>query len=346
MKHIAAALVLIPLMSSLAIAQDAAPNPAAGKTLWEGNNTECRNCHGKAGEGAFGPDLAGRGLSVTEFRQAVRKPWGVMPAFVETQISDADLANMSAYFAGLPQNPAPGPWRTTTDAAAPRGQQALNNVGCAQCHGLSFEGPRGAMGGVNADFALFKQLTYNHTAVIEKLDNELADGPPNGPPLVRMGNFNPERLPESQLKEIYDWARNDIGFRPLLQGRLAAGAAGSSGHTYTLNLSNNGLKGKGLTAQGVTVHLIIPADNSVTAATGPGYKGVHMDAQAKANVAEWVIPSMKAKDKRLFSITLSNPVTAASNLKGDIRWAKPAPKSGPNLDVGNIGPVPLGPQSP
>ena len=39
----------------------------AGKTLWEGPNTGCRNCHGTKGEGGVGPDLAGRKLTIAQF---------------------------------------------------------------------------------------------------------------------------------------------------------------------------------------------------------------------------------------------------------------------------------------
>jgi hypothetical protein len=173
-----------------------------------------------------------------------------------------------------------------------------------------------------------------------------AGGPPRGgnrqPPPLRMGNFNPTRVTEAQLKDIYDWTRNDIGFRPLMQGRLTAGVAGATGVTYTLSLANNGLKGKGLTADGLTVDLVVPAGSSVVATTGDGYKGIHMDAQAKANVAEWLVPRMAAKDSRVLTITLSKPGTATDNVKGTIRWAKPAPKTGPNLDVQNIAAAPLG----
>src|ERR1700751_1386055 len=67
-------------------AQSASPDIAAGKALWEGNGTQCRNCHGTTGEGGFGPDLAGRGLSAAQYVQAVRHPWGIMPMFVDTQV--------------------------------------------------------------------------------------------------------------------------------------------------------------------------------------------------------------------------------------------------------------------
>lgn len=330
MKRLVTALLLLPFFQIPAFAQ--APDPAGGKALWEGNNTFCKNCHGKNGEGAFGPDLAGRGLSAAQFQQAVRKPWGVMPTFVEDQVSDAELAGMAAYFATLPKGTEPGPWRVPVAAEASHGQQVYMSAGCAQCHGATFDQPRASFGGRAGDFAQMKELVYTHTTAMPKLE------PTRPGSRLRMGNFNPLRLSESQLKEIYDWAHDEIGFRPALQARLVAGA----GATYGLNVANDGEVGKGLAAQGLTIDLAIPAGVAVTAATGDGYKGVHIDAQAKANVAEWQVPRLAPKDAQAFTITLSQPPANAADLKGTIRWAKPAPKTGPNLDVVNFGVRPAG----
>ena len=75
MKNFLVAL-LFSVLPMPALAQSA--DVAGAKALWEGNQLFCKNCHGKNGEGAFGPDLAGRGLSAAQFGQAVRKPWGVI----------------------------------------------------------------------------------------------------------------------------------------------------------------------------------------------------------------------------------------------------------------------------
>lgn len=53
MKKLFAAL-LLSAIPSLALAQ-AAPDPAAGKKLWESNELFCKNCHGRDGEGASAP---------------------------------------------------------------------------------------------------------------------------------------------------------------------------------------------------------------------------------------------------------------------------------------------------
>src|SRR5262245_22403536 len=95
MKRLLAAILLLPPMHGAAVAQTG--NASAGKALWDGPTTQCRNCHGTSGEGAFGPDLAGRRLSVAHFVHAVRKPWGIMPAYLASQITDAELADMVAY---------------------------------------------------------------------------------------------------------------------------------------------------------------------------------------------------------------------------------------------------------
>ncbi len=138
MKKAFIAILLLPLVQSGAVAQ-VVGNPVAGKAYWEREApraTACRNCHGGMGEGAFGPDLAGRGLNAAQVMQAVRKPWGIMPAFVESQLSDQDAADLAAYFASMPKPAEPGKWRFEAPAGAPPGQAALINIGCGQCHGL------------------------------------------------------------------------------------------------------------------------------------------------------------------------------------------------------------------
>lgn len=85
-------LFLVPLVLLVgAIRADAqAPMPAgdveAGKRAWA-PALRCGNCHGPQGECGYGPDLAGRGISAEAFRMSVRRPWGVMPAYTETQLS-------------------------------------------------------------------------------------------------------------------------------------------------------------------------------------------------------------------------------------------------------------------
>ncbi len=340
MNRFFVALLLLPLAQSGASAQTAAGDPAAGKAYWERDApriTACRNCHGQQGQGAFGPDLAGRGLNAAQVKQAVRKPWGIMPAFVESQMSDQDAADLAAYFASLPKVAEPGKWRFEPAAGAPPGQATLINIGCGQCHGVNLDGPRGNLGAVNADFDYFANLVYNHTTALPQHRALLGVNATN----IDMGNYSRTRLSEETLQQIYNWARDEIGFRVPMQGRIAKGEAGPSGVTYAVAVGNGGLQGKGLIAEGVTVTLNIPADTQVVAATGAGYQGVHTDEKAKANLAVWRLPRSAPKDQEHITITLSKAPTAADNLRGSIRWTKPAPKDGPSPDVVNIAPAPL-----
>src|SRR5262245_41097680 len=327
------ALLMLPLAHGTALAQG---NAQAGKALWDGPATQCRNCHGNNGEGAFGPDLAGRKLTAAQFPHAVRRPWGIMPAFIASQVSDAEIANLVAYFDSLPAAATPGKWRFEAGANAARGQVVAINVGCAQCHGPQLNGPRSNMGAVDMDFDWFKSLVYTHTTAFPLHAARLEE---NFTQRVRMGNFNPNRVWESQLREIYDWAR-DIGVRARLVARLSKGEPAANGITYKLTVENGALPGRGLTVEDPVVRLIIPKEVEVVAATGAGYEGVKMDERAKANVASWKASSLAPKKHLEFTITLSKAGTAADNLRGEIRWSKPAVKTGP-FDTQAINPAPL-----
>jgi len=303
---------------------------------WEGPRQHCRYCHGLKGEGGFGPDLAGRRLTIAQFTEAVRRPWGIMPAYVESQIADDTLRQLAEYFDSLPANPRPAKWRYEVPAGAPKGQLVSLTTGCGQCHGPILNGPRTHLGAVDADFGWFKTMVYNHTTAMPEHVKRLDEPPPVN---IRMGNYSPTRLWEPQLREIYDWAR-DIGFRARILGRLTKGVPGDKGVTYTLDVRNSGLPGKGRTVEDMTITLIVPEGASIIATTGAGYQGVRMDDEAKRNAAVWIVPRLAPKDRQSFTLTLSKAGTKADNLRGDIRWTKPSVKTGP-FDQANINPAPL-----
>ena len=337
--------LLFGLMSPLAsspLQQPAAPlpagDPAKGKVLWQQTeHVECRECHGTNGEGGFGPDLAGRKLTRAQFIHAVRKPWGIMPAYPEAQFSDRDLIDLMAYFDTLPSVEQPGPWRREVPAGASRGLAVATTAGCVQCHHPLFNNGRAVMGAVNADFGWFMSMVYAQTTAYPPVRASLGE-----PPFERlaMGNFSPTRVPESMLREIWTYLV-DLGFRPRMRGALSAGIPAAGGVTYTLDVTNTGLKGKGLTAEDLIVTLVVPVGTTVVAATGPGYQGVRRDAQAKADVAVWGVPRMAPGDRQTYTITLSQAGTATNNLRGTIRWTKPTVKTGPS-DSEVILPAPAG----
>jgi mono/diheme cytochrome c family protein len=326
------ALLALPLAQS-AVAQPAG-DAAAGKAYWDRvapRATDCKNCHGVAGEGGFAPDLAGRGLNAAQIIRAARQPWGIMPAFVESQVSDKDAADLAAYFASLPKPAVPGPWRTQVPAGAPPGQVTMITMGCGQCHGPILQGPRTNMGLYNMNFDYFSNLVYNHTTAMPQYRSEIGNNNTN----LDMGNFSRTRLTANQLRQIFFWARDEMGVRPPIAAAIGKGDQGPGGVTYPVTITNNGMQGRGVIAEGVKVSLNIPAGATVVAATGPGYQGVNQ------NVATWNLPRSAPKDQANLSITLSQPVTQAANLRGTITWAKPAPKTGRSEDVVNIAPAPL-----
>ena len=292
-------------------------NPDAGKKLWA--DLRCKDCHGNDGEGAFGPDLAGRQLTLDQFRRAVRSPWGIMPAFPETQNSDQELADLFAYFQGLPKVAEPGAWRTPLAANAPKGQELMvTTYGCGQCHGALIQIPRQAMGAVAADFDWFKRMTYEHTTALPEHRKSL--GEPTGGRL-RMGNYSRARVPEPMLEEIWRYIRDDLKFRAPITSRLSA--ASSSG-TYSLVVQNGGLPGKGLVAEDITILLALKPGTKVTNATGPGYQGVRNDAQLKGDAAVWQLPRLGPKENQTYTLTTEGGGIAS----GVVRWARPTVGSG------------------
>jgi cytochrome c553 len=340
MRSMLVAFLVLPLAQTVALAQTVG-DAAAGKAYWDREAprlTDCKDCHGLTGEGGFGPDLAGRGLNAAQIERAARQPWGVMPAFVESQLSAKDAADLAAYFASLPKPTTPGKWKVEVPANAPPGQATLINMGCGQCHGATFNGPRGnSLGAYNMDFEGFANLVYNHTTAMPQYRATLGQNATN----LDMGNFSRSRLTVGQLQEIYFWARDEIGPRAPMAAQIAKGETGPSGVTYAVTVTNNGVQGRGVVAEGLTVNLAIPADNSVVAATGDGYQGTHIDDKTKATVATWKLSRSAPKEQAKLSITLSKAATAEANLKGDIHWTKPAPKNGPSTDVVAIAPAAL-----
>ena len=92
----------------------------------------------------------------------------------------------------MPKPAEPGKWRFEAAASDPPGKATLINVGCGQCHGPTFNGPRGNLGAVNADFDYFANLVYKHTKAVMQ-HRELLGNTGND---INIGNYSKERIPE------------------------------------------------------------------------------------------------------------------------------------------------------
>jgi mono/diheme cytochrome c family protein len=309
-------------------AAQAVGDPANGKAVFAFGNTSCTNCHGLEAQGGWGPDLAGRRITYDQAVAAIRNPMWRMPAFVPSQLSDKEILDMVAYWNTLPVSPTIGKWRNEAPATGPRAQQmAVNVIGCGQCHGNTMSTPRHGAAGLNADFEWFKKQVYNHASVMPEqwklLDSE---NPSRTRGRVRMGNFSPKRLPESQLQEMWTWM-NELGMVVPLVARLTGGPTTPAGTTYTLDVENEGLKDKGLAAEDVTVSIVLPPGTKAVSATGTGYQGTSRDEKANADVAVWRVPKMAAHDHQNFTITLAGTATGDAVPRGTVAYAKPVAKA-------------------
>jgi mono/diheme cytochrome c family protein len=101
MKHkLAYALML--LVPGLLTAQEG--NVANGKRLYLKDG--CYECHGYAGQGGAGARLAPHVLAAANFIKYVRHPAGAMPPYTSKVATDAELTDIRAYLATMPEPPA------------------------------------------------------------------------------------------------------------------------------------------------------------------------------------------------------------------------------------------------
>jgi mono/diheme cytochrome c family protein len=312
-----ASLLCVPFFIS--VDASAQGDAAAGRDLWQDRGlTRCGDCHGSNGEGGFGPDLAGRALTLDQFMRAVRRPWGVMPAYPPLLYSDTEIANLHAFLTSLPQASEPGPWRTALPSNATRPQELLiAGVGCAQCHGDGLPGPRTDAGSVGADFDWWKDLVYDHATTMPGLRTELGENPG----AVRMGNYSRARLPESVLEEIFLYLRDDLGYRVAIGSSLRPGTVAGS---YTLVVENAGRAGRGLTAENVVVTLNLEPGTTISNAPGSAFQGV-----AGGTEAVWRVPRLGPEEEETFTFTVGG---AGQISGGTVAWRRQgtnAPDSAP-----------------
>ena len=329
------------LLSLLLLPPDASAqtgDPEAGAGLWRSKFWYF--CHGENGEGGFGPDLAGRGLTFEQFKHPVRQPWGVMLSYTEVQLPDQGIADLYAHVQTLPGVEEPGHWHwAAAPESAPLGQRVyLQTVGCGQCHEPENKFGRMWLGehAKEVDFDYFAKQIYTHT---EKW------------PRGGMGNYSSDRVPEPVLQEIYKFMVDDLGMRASVGGVLAAGTGQGGNTTYTLTVTNRGVENVGLDAEGVTAFVRLPEGTEVVSGTGDGYQGVqplsalglepglarapHPNTQGvtvrppadlSGDVIVWKMPKLAAGSRVMLSFTLAGPPTAGliAGFDGStVHWEKP-----------------------
>lgn len=330
MRHVLIGIFILPLflVAQAAQAQTTAPQGDAqkGRAMFsgQGGGALCMLCHGGNGQGSFGPDLANaRGLTFDQFKRVITEGWGIMPHY---NINDAGLANLYAFLKTVKPVPEPAKWSVAAPpAGAPVGQVMSVSYGCAQCHGPEMGHPRRDIGGKGIDYAEFKEIVWEKAP-------------------ATMGQFNKDRFTEPVLKEIWGFMQTQ-GFRALLFGKIERGESTAAGTTYTITLDNQGVVGKGLAAEDITVNLVLPKGVTAGKTTG-AFKGVTKDAEymanpgrlspftilsptvdltkAKADIAKWSVKKVAAGQKETVSITLSGEGADRATFAGtSITWGKP-----------------------
>lgn len=146
-----------PTATQPAIVVDA----AAGRAVAQ---SHCVNCHGLDGRsaGADIPHLAGQRLeylqlALKEYRSGARPHAALQELF--SQLEEAQLANVAAYYAGLPRIAPPAP---ATPADLEKARDAAKSA-CARCHGEDGNAPQAGvptLAGQHRDYLIAAMQAY------------------------------------------------------------------------------------------------------------------------------------------------------------------------------------------
>jgi ubiquinol-cytochrome c reductase cytochrome c subunit len=97
-------LIFILTLSVVLFAQTPSGNADNGKKNFD--KYGCYSCHGHLGQGSSaGARLAPRPIAAAALIAYVRHPAGQMPPYTNKVISDAELADIHAYLASVPEPP-------------------------------------------------------------------------------------------------------------------------------------------------------------------------------------------------------------------------------------------------
>lgn len=215
------------------------------------------------------------------------------------------MADLVAFFNGLPEAAEVGRWRVAVPAGAPLGQRLfIETVGCGQCHGATADTQRRNETRLGtATFAQFADLVYNHTTF----------------PAGRMGNYSRGRLPEQTLETIWLWESQELGLRVPVAATLTATAAEGGYVTYDLTLEN---QARGYAAGNLYITLSVPAGAAVTGTSSFGFQKVERYVAGGYDVAVWLTSQIASAEKRTYSMTFSGS-GAAGGSGAFVRWLSP-----------------------
>jgi mono/diheme cytochrome c family protein len=106
MRNLGMGIAVLALAPMVMFAQNAG-DADNGKRLFLKDG--CYECHGTVGQGAganpVAPKLAPKPIALAALIAYVRKPTGGMPPYTSKVISDAQLGDIRAYLASIPEPP-------------------------------------------------------------------------------------------------------------------------------------------------------------------------------------------------------------------------------------------------
>jgi hypothetical protein len=155
-----------------------------------------------------------------------------------------------------------------------------------------------------------------------------------------MGNYSKQRVPEPVLREVFRFVKDDLGWLVPIVATIPPGTADGANTTYTLTVKNDGKKGKGLTAEDVTISLMMPQGAKVVGPAGAGYQGVKPnvqgDRQTTGDAAVWTLARIAPEQELKFTVTVPGKPVPPVGLFRDstVTWTKPLMRTGvPNLQL-------------
>jgi hypothetical protein len=149
-----------------------------------------------------------------------------------------------------------------------------------------------------------------------------------------MGNYSRHRLPEPILREMFRSIKDDLGLLVPMTAVMSQGVSNGANTTYTLTIRNTGTKGRGLTAEEITVAVMLPPNAKLVEATGPGYQGLQSNTRGDRDsvglAAVWKVERLAAGDELRLQVTLAGPPANAADLfkESIVQWMKPVMRPG------------------
>ena len=168
-------------------------------------------------------------------------------------------------------------------------------------HGPELRFPRQVLGrdATEIDFQHFAKVIYEHDELF---------------PAGRMGSYSRRRAPESMLRDLYWFMKEDLGLLVFMQAALSAGTSAGEKTTHTITLRNTGVAGKGLTAEDFTVSFRVPDGTTVSDSTG-------VVATAKDGALAWAVVKIAPGQEMKFTMTVPGAPRPSAELVKSSRVA-------------------------